>query len=187
MTDKATPLKNPKYELFAQGLAKGEYADTAYVNAGYAENRGNAATLKANQIIVDRVAEIVAEGAEEAKIEVADVLKELGRVGFSDIRKLFKENGEIVQPADMDDETAAFVSSIEVVANKKGDETEHVHKIKMWDKLSALEKLAKHLGMFVDRIEHTGKDGEALIPETSDAELARRMAFMLAKGGDVSS
>ncbi|TIS12579.1 MAG: terminase small subunit, partial [Mesorhizobium sp.] len=36
---------------------------------------------------------------------------------------------------------------------------EYVTKIKVWDKNSALEKIAKHLGLFVDRIEH-GVTGE---------------------------
>jgi hypothetical protein len=52
-------LSNHKHELFAQALAKGETADAAYVMAGYKENRGNAATLKANQNIADRVAELL--------------------------------------------------------------------------------------------------------------------------------
>jgi phage terminase small subunit len=47
-------LDNPKYELFAQGLAEGRTADEAYKRAGYKPNRGNAATLKANQSIVER-------------------------------------------------------------------------------------------------------------------------------------
>jgi phage terminase small subunit len=36
---------------------------------------------------------------------------------------------------------------------------EHVHKLKVWDKNSALEKIAKHLGMFIDRHEHSGPGG----------------------------
>jgi phage terminase small subunit len=41
-------LKNPKHELFAQGLAKGETNDRAYELAGYAPNHPNAARLKAS-------------------------------------------------------------------------------------------------------------------------------------------
>ena len=33
-----------------------------------------------------------------------------------------------------------------------------------------------------DRVEHTGKGGEALFPEINDQELARRVAFVLEKG-----
>ena len=35
-------------------------------------------------------------------------------------------------------------------------------KIKLSDKRAALDSLAKHLGMFVEKVEHTGKNGGAL-------------------------
>jgi hypothetical protein len=48
-----------RHERFAQELANGVNASTAYVRAGFKENRGNAATLKRRQSIADRVAEIL--------------------------------------------------------------------------------------------------------------------------------
>ena len=39
------PLKNPRHEAFAQGLARGMSASAAYVAAGYKANRHNAAAL----------------------------------------------------------------------------------------------------------------------------------------------
>lgn len=50
--------------------------------------------------------------------------------------------------------------------------------------LKGLELLGKHLKLFADRVEHTGKDGLPLIPEVSDTELARRIAFLLTKAAD---
>lgn len=70
-------LTNRKHELFAQALAKGETADAAYVNAGYRANRGNAATLKANQSVLDRVAELQERAALKVEITVADVIEML--------------------------------------------------------------------------------------------------------------
>lgn len=74
------PLDNPKHELFAQGLAKGKTADEAYQDAGYAANRGNAATLKANQSIAGRVAELLSGAAERAEISVAGITKRLIKI-----------------------------------------------------------------------------------------------------------
>jgi len=157
-------LKNPRHELFAQELATGKTADDAYASAGFKPNRGNAARLNANESIQKRVAEILERGAAKAETSVAHVLSELTRLGFSDIRKAFTEHGSILPPAEWDDEFAAAVAGIEVVSrntNEKDDEgrtvIEHVHKIKLWDKNSALEKLAKHLGMFIERQEITGR------------------------------
>lgn len=151
-------LPNPRHEKFAQALAKGKTADEAYTDAGFKYNRGNAARLKANESIMKRVDELVSKGAEKAETSIARVLQELSRLGFSDIRKAFDANGNLKRPEDWDDEFAASVASVEVVTRNIGDgEVEHVHKIKVWDKNSALEKIAKHLGMFIERHEHTGQ------------------------------
>ncbi len=60
---------------------------------------------------------------------------------------------------------------------------EHVHKIRLWDKNSALEKIGKHLGMFPTKVEMSGKDGGPIeTVELSPLEAARRLAFAWAKG-----
>lgn len=69
-------LKNPRHERFAQELAKGETADHAYVAAGFKANRGNAATLKANQNISDRVAELQDRAAERVLVTTESLIKE---------------------------------------------------------------------------------------------------------------
>lgn len=159
-------LKNAKHEKFAQGLAKGLTASEAYVAAGYKESRSAASRLSTNVNIEARVAELVGKGAERAEATVERVIQEMARLGFSDIRKAFTSSGQLRPVHEWDDDFAASVASVEVVT-KPGAEVdedgnrsvEHVHKIKMWDKNSALEKLAKHLGMFVERVEHTSPDG----------------------------
>ena len=94
------------------------------------------------------------------------VLAELAKIAFSDLRKVLGAGGGILDPQAWDDDTAGAISSLEVVTRLDGttdDEgnriPEHVHKIKAWDKLSALEKLGKHLGMFDGP---SGPDNEAL-------------------------
>jgi hypothetical protein len=55
-------LANSRHEAFAQALARGLSISTAYVEAGYKPNRGNAHTLlKQNKCISKRVDEIQAE------------------------------------------------------------------------------------------------------------------------------
>jgi hypothetical protein len=54
-------LTNSKHEAFAQGLARGSSAAAAYVEAGYKENRHNAATLARKQHILTRVGELQEE------------------------------------------------------------------------------------------------------------------------------
>lgn len=169
-------LPNSRHEAFAQALAQGQSADEAYQTAGFTANRGNASRLKANENIRERVAEIAEHAANRAEIDIARTLKELVRLGTSDVRRLFDANGNLRPVQDLDDETAAAVSSIEVVTrtlakNEDGSvDVEHIHKLKLWDKNSALDKIAKHLGMFVERMEHTGKDGAPIRHEVTRIE-----------------
>jgi phage terminase small subunit len=158
------PLKNQRHEAFAQALAKGMTADAAYAAAGYTPSRKNAARLKANEGIRARVEVILSRGAQKAEIDVAKTLTELGRVGFSDIRRLFHDDGSLKQPHELDDDIAAAVASMEVVIRNAGKDEdgnpiiERVAKLKLWDKNSALEKIAKHLGMLADKQVHDVTD-----------------------------
>ncbi len=88
--------------------------------------------------------------------------------------------GSLLPPQEWDDDLAAAIAGIEVVTRPTGEKdadgravVENVHKIKLWDKNSALEKLAKHLGMFVDRVEHAGKNGEPIqiVIDSKDAAI----------------
>lgn len=147
----------------------------------------SACELLKNPKVAVRVAELQEEARKRNAVTVDRVVQELAKIGFSDIRKLFSDAGHLLPPGEWPEEAAGAVSSLEVVAkpsaetDEKGHKiVEHVHKIKVWDKNSALEKLAKHLGMFVDRVEHTGKNGGPIeTRELSDLELARRIAFKL--------
>jgi phage terminase small subunit len=180
----AGPLANARHERFAQERAKGAPASTAYVTAGFLQNDSNAARLNGNEQVKARVAEILGRVAERAEITQARVLEELGRIGFGDIRKLFTENGSLKRVEDLDDDAAACLSSIEVVTKRvpggEENEVEHTAKIKLWDKRAALVDIGKHLGMFKERVEHSGVDGAPI--EISDREAAQRIAFLLSKG-----
>lgn len=70
-------LKNARHEAFAQALASGKTADAAYVEAGYKENRHNAAALAREEHISTRVAEILAKLAKRAEITVHSLADEL--------------------------------------------------------------------------------------------------------------
>jgi len=158
----AKPLHNQRHERFAQYLAQGKTADESYELAGFKPHRGNASSLRAKQSIQDRVAYLQVKQAEKVGITAERVLAELGRIGFSDLRKAVKwgpsqntivegENGQpavvsngvtIIDSAELDDDTAAAIA--EVSQTKEGV------RIKFYDKRAALVDLGKHLGMFKD-------------------------------------
>ncbi len=93
----------------------------------------------------------------EKRTEVTQdmVIKELAKIAFLDIRKLYTENGQLRNVADIDDDTAGAISSLETLEEYDGygDDREKIgdtQKVKLLDKTKALELLGKHLGMFND-------------------------------------
>lgn len=86
-------------------------------------------------------------------VELAPVLFENARIGFSDIRRLLADDGTLKPPAEWDADTAAAVSSIKVRElfgeGKDGKGLiGHTVEVKLWDKGGALDRLGKHLGMY---------------------------------------
>lgn len=158
-------LKNQRHELFAQSIAKGKTADEAYQEAGYKPNRGNAATLKANQSISDRVQELKDKAAEKVKIDIAWVLDRL------------------VENVDRALQKKPVLEMVDGVWEESG---EWKYEGNVANK--ALELLGKHLGMFVDKVEHTGKNGGPIetsavdVSKLSDEDLERLEEIVLRAG-----
>lgn len=165
-------LANARHERFAQELAKGKSATQAYIEAGYEPNRHNAARLNTNEHIADRVQEILTAGAQRAEITVAKVLREYARIGFSDIRNAVNWHALTSEMAEEDEDGVPKVQTVNEVALVASDEMDFDTaraiaeisqtdkgglKIKFHDKKGALDSIARHLGMFVDRseISHT--------------------------------
>lgn len=185
-------LKNAKYERFAQEIAKGKTAGDAHALAGYAPNPSNADRLKKNNEIRGRIEELLNKSAEKAVISIESVLSELGKVGFANMQDYMKSTDEgdpYLDFSNLTRDQAAALSEVTVESFKegKGKSAKNVQRVKfkLGDKLSALDKIGRHLGMFKDRVELTGKDGGAIQVDAVDMsplEVARRMAFMLEQG-----
>lgn len=106
------------------------------------------------------------------------VIAELAKIGFADIRKAVRWGDGIVVRNEfgtpevvndvaligseqIDDDTAAAIAEI--------CQTAQGVKIKLHDKRAALIDIGKHLGLFVEKREVTGKDGSPLFPQAIDA------------------
>lgn len=191
-------LPNAKHERFAQELARGKTASEAYVLAGYKANDGNAATLKGNQKVRDRLDEILTRAATRAEITKAKVLEELGKIGFSNMLDYVTINasGEpVVDLTALDRDQAAAIQEVVVDTHqeREGDQSISVRRVrfKLSDKRAALVDIGKHLGMFKDIHEISGKDGGPIQTQEVSAldEINRRIAGLAArasKGGDTS-
>jgi len=132
-------------------------ATQAAIRAGYSKKTAQTTGWEnlSKPIIADAVALALANRSKRTEITQDRVLAELAKIGFSDIRKVLTPGGGIMDPHEWDDETAGAIASFEAVTVHRGEEDEngnkvpeHISKFKTWDKLAALEKLGKHLGMF---------------------------------------
>ena len=162
----------------------------AAIRAGYSED--TAKVIASENLTKPDIAEAIQVAldmrSDRTRITADRVLVEVAKLGFSNIKNLFTEGGQLRNLSTLPDDVAASIQSIEVVTKRVdgGDdnEVEYVHKIKMADKKASLELLGKHLKLFADRTELTGADGKDLIPDLSDTEVARTLAFLLAKGAN---
>ncbi len=192
----------PKQRAFVREYLIDLNATQAAIRAGYAELSASAegSRLLANVKVAAAVEAAMKSRAERTDITADRVLKELAKIGFADIRRAVKwqsamiteednpDGGDIaviktvvtntvqmVASEELDDETAAAIA--EVSQNTTGGV-----KIKLHDKRAALVDIGRHLGMFKDRVEHSGPNGGPIeMREVSDLDRAKAMAFLASK------
>ena len=125
----------------------------AAVRAGYAERHAAAIASKLlRKVNVEYwIAEAQKLKARSRNITVDRVLEEYRRIAFAQTTDMVTLKGGYVQIADTDSLTTEQKSAISQIRQKKDGELE----VKFYDKLKALDALAKYLGVFSD--ENTGQ------------------------------
>lgn len=147
-------------------------ATQAAIRAGYSEKTAHSQgpRLLENVEVSAAVEKAIKARSDRTEITQDMVLKEYAKIGFADIRKAVSWGSapeptdspeqdrvypvELMPSEDMDDDTAAAVSEVSL--------TQAGVKIKMYDKKGALDSIGKHLGMFTEKVEVTGKDGGSI-------------------------
>lgn len=176
-----------KQEAFVQWLIKGKSQREAYKLAGYKTDTMADAVidvkacelLKSGKVAVrheELRSRIIKEAEDECIISVKDVLREYKKLGFFDPRKLFDDDGKPIPINQLDDDTAAAIAGLDVLEEYEGHGEErtfigYTKKYKITDKKGALDSIAKHLGMFVERVDHTLTDLSQLTPEERRARI----------------
>lgn len=151
---------NARQEQFCQEyVATGQSMKSA-IAAGYspASAHVQASDLLKNPKIQARIAEIKSPHLTKLGITQERVLQEVARLAFFDPRKLFHDDGSPRCISELDDDTAAAISGIDVLDQYEGSgqSREYVGTLKKYrviSKDSSLEKLMKYLGLLVDRAE----------------------------------
>jgi hypothetical protein len=107
-------------------------------------------------IHADPTRETVFRKAEKMRLEyvVERVLHVLRQISFADIKKLYDENGRLKNPQDWDDDISSAVASIDSM-ELDGELDGEIKKVKLWDKLKAIELIGKNLSLFIEKKEIT--------------------------------
>jgi phage terminase small subunit len=198
----------PKQEAFVREYLIDLNATQAAIRAGYAAGSADVtgARLLGNASVAAAITKAQERRAIRTEITQDRVLAELAKIGFADMRKLLRWTGnlpkmdtddaeqtgdveisvanfiQLFDSDELDDDIAACISEI-------SQTREGALKVKLHDKQAALVSIGRHLGMFKDKIEHTGKDGGAIQIEQvqADAEsFTRSIAGIAARSGTPS-
>ena len=153
---------NEKQKRFAEEYIVDLNATQSAIRTGYAEATAysQGQRLLKHVEVQALIQKLKSERSDRTQITADNVLKELAKLGFSNVKNLYDENGKLKEVHKLDDDVSATVQ--EITEESIGD-TVTRRKYKTADKKSSLELLGKHLKLFTDKVElnpGTDEDGK---------------------------
>ncbi len=147
------PLDNAKYERFCQEFVTDNNKTQAAIRAKYSEKTAGSKGEQLLKIvdIKERIAILQAELSKKSGITAVMVVEEFAKIAFANIQDYIKDDNEIVDLSQIKRDKAAAIDSIQVdIRHDNGDSMGYTEKVrfKLHSKISALENLGKHLGIF---------------------------------------
>lgn len=147
-------------EHFAQLVAQGKSQSAAYREA-YPKSQkwkegavwSQSSILFSHSGVSKRVADLRAEAVKRTEVTQDMVIKELARIAFFDIRKIFNQDGTLKKVHELDDDSAAAIASIELADIGADGQLVLSKKFKTEGKIKALNLLGVNMGMFVHKVE----------------------------------
>lgn len=163
---------NPRQRKFVQEYLKDPCAKEAAIKAGYSEK---SAEFLGYQLLQKPLVKEAIQIGEERKAKKAEVtqdmiMSELKRLAFVNPRRImqwgpdgvtFTASHELTE-----DEAACVVEASETVTKDGG-----TIRVKLADRVQALTLLGKQVGMFKDRVEHSGNIGTHDLSKLTNDEL----------------
>ena len=153
----------PKQTAFVAEYLVDLNATQAAIRAGYSAKTADqqASRLLANVKVAAAVKAGQAARAERTGVSQDAIVRELQRIAFGDLRGTMSwgpKGVRLKESKRLKADDAAAVAEVSETTTLNGGSL----KIKRHDKVKALELLGRHVGMFVDKHELTGKDGAPL-------------------------
>jgi len=144
-------------------------ATQAMIRAGYSKNCAaiNGCRLLTYANIQQEITHQIELQEKRTLVKADEVINELKKIAFLDIRGAFTEQGMLRDLSDIPEDVAHAIGGIEVneLYEGSGGEREKIgytKKIKLSDKVRSLELLGKHLKLFTERVEHSGDKNDPI-------------------------
>ena len=134
----------PRQQAFVEHYVECLNASEAARRAGYSEKTAGQIgddLLKKVQI-AEAIAKARQERSERTRVTADRVVRELAFVAFSDIGKVMTPDGTLKPVHEIDEETRRAIVDI----------SDSPRRVKLADKLRALDLLGRHLGMWADKL-----------------------------------
>lgn len=178
--DMAGEKLTDKQEQFCQEYLIDFNATQAAIRAGYSEKTAKdiACENLAKPYLKERITKLKQERIIRTQITQDRVLQEYASLAYFDARKLFNDDGSVKKLSELDDETAAAIIGMEIEEIGLGDTViGTTKKVKIADKKGALDSVARHLGMFNDKLHLKGGIDHKHTISDEDKRLLERMGL----------
>lgn len=161
-----------KQELFCNEYLIDLNATQAAIRAGYSVD--TASEMGYENLNKPHLQTLISElkviRLKRCEITQDNVLRELAKISFADIRNFYDHDGNIRRPHELDDNSAAALASIDVDEIKEYNRDTGIRdvvgitkKIKLHSKTTALDLLGRHLGIFEKDNKQRSSEGLKLI------------------------
>jgi phage terminase small subunit len=147
----------PKQQKFCEEYLIDLNASQAAIRAGYSkETYGSIGHENLQKPEIQEYITILQQELQtKTGITKERVLAEFAKIAFFDLRDAYTGDGSLKAPNELSDEAAGAISGIDVYEERVSDEDSEekivvgtTKKIKLHDKIRALDSLSKHLGLY---------------------------------------
>jgi phage terminase small subunit len=142
---------NARQQKFVLEYQLDQVATQAARRAGYAPRSAavTASRLLTKANIREAIAKAQAKAAAKAEVTVERVLKEYARIAFADIAQAYDDHGNLLPVTQMPEDIRRALIGVEIAElYGDGERIGQLKKLRFAHKVSALDSLARYLGMF---------------------------------------
>jgi len=168
-------MLTPKQARFVEEYLVDANGKAAAIRAGYSPKT---AEVQASRLLRSPKVRVPFEDAMQARSKRTEVtadrvVTEYAMISFANMRDYWPRTGETIDLQRLDRDRTAAVK--EIIIDEFVDQAGTLHRrtrLKLHDKRAALDSLARHLGMFVDRSVHEATFEHRVLMMTSEERLA---------------